>query len=99
MMTEGLKDPGTLLEKAKGIWKRCQRRQEKIGGIAGENRRKSDTMPEKIRDPGTMLEKQRRSRHAAGDNKGDPEAMSERIGKPIRESIEKRLGQVPKKSK
>ena len=99
MMTEGLKDPGTLLEKAKGIWKRCQRRQEKIGGIAGEDRKKSDTMPEKIREPGTMLEKQRRSRHAAGDNKGDPDAMSERIGKPIQESIEKRPGQVSEKSK
>ena len=50
-------------------------------------------------DPGTMPEKQRRSRHAAGDNKGDPDAMSERIGKLIRESTEKRPKQVPEKSK
>ena len=54
-------------------------------------------MPEKIRDPSTMPEKQRRSRHAAGDNKGDPDAMAERIGKRIRESIEKRVGKVLEK--
>ena len=54
-------------------------------------------MPEKIRDPGTMLEKQRRSRHAAGDNKGDLDAMSERIGKRIRESTKKRAGKVLEK--
>ena len=98
-MTEGLKDLGTLPEKAKGIWTRCQRRQEKIGCDAGEDRKQSDAMPEKIRDPGTMPEKQRRSRQAFGDNKGDPDAMLERIGKRIRESIGKRPGQVPEKSK
>ena len=75
MMTEGLKDPGTLPEKAKGIWTRCQRKQEKIGRDAGEDRRKSNAMLEKIRDPGTMPKKQRRSRHAAVDNKGDLDAM------------------------
>ena len=99
MMTEGLKDLGTLPEKAKGIWTRCQRKQEKIGHDAREDRRKSNAMPEKIRDPGTMLEKQRRSRHAVGDNKGDPDAMSERIGKQIRESTGKRPRQVSEKSK
>ena len=54
-------------------------------------------MPEKIRDLGTMPEKKRRSRHAAGDNKGDPDTMSERIGKQIRESTEKRVGKVLEK--
>ena len=38
MMIEGLKDLGTLPEKAKGIRTRCQRRQEKIGRDAGENK-------------------------------------------------------------
>ena len=61
----------------------------------GENR----TLLEKIRDLGTIPEKQRKSRHAARDNKGDPDTMSERIGKQIQESNRKRPGQVPKKSK